>query len=565
MYGDDEPMKRVNIVKKITVKQQQILAIVLCAFFVVLTMGISFWSNNPEGVKKQEQEQSVTSSADENSNLVLLNLHSTKETSQETWKKTSNSLSNKNGNRVVENDSSKTTERRNVVEANATSSPANVVSGVLEDYGMTVPDEDCIAVTYQYPVILGGDIEQNFNGKQKQQNVVRKMCVETEPEEAGEEGTVSGSSIMESDASVTGAAVRSVTESAIESVSGANITSEQLKKPQVLLQEDMFNVMSSEEEKIYCTNQSQVMAHIVEGSAAVEKTAYAYGDIISYIPELESDVSMMLPDNFFGQLLMYCVDENGTSSELLDKNVLVDQSPPKICFANSEIYTAPYNMRVDIVDTGHIMSGIDKISCTVNGEPYELNDLQVKECVNLGETLKVSSKISFSLPLSETGSYDISVEVTDHAGNVTVEENKVSVTPPELVAVYMPKDFTIHIDPQQLLGKEQVFSDDIILKNVSGFDVKVIVKEVNAIVKDEVSQNGVRKDCDLYLLNPENGTKIKLKKGKNIDVLSYQLPSNESGDLANLKFVGDTSAGSDTMWKSSDISIDVELAFEKWN
>ena len=243
---------------------------------------------------------------------------------------------------------------------------------------------------------------------------------------------------------------------------------------------------------------------------------------------------------------------------------MVDTSAPKVCFSNSKVRTAPYCMQVDVVDAGHIVSGIDKITCTINGEPYEITDLVAKECVRLNNAIKVSSKVGFSLFLDEVGTYDISVEVTDNAGNVTSEKMNVEVTKPELVAVYMPRNFKIHIDPQQLLEKEQIFSDDIILKNVSGFDVKVNVSEINVVVQDEVSEEGIRKDCNLYLINPDNGQKIRLNKGENKDVISYRLPADESGDIANLKFVGNTSDGSDAMWKDSDIRIDVKLTFEKW-
>ncbi|MBO5470234.1 MAG: hypothetical protein J6A03_10935 [Lachnospiraceae bacterium] len=142
-------------------------------------------------------------------------------------------------------------------------------------------------------------------------------------------------------------------------------------------------------------------------------------------------------------------------------------------------------------------------------------------------------------------------------------ERTIQVTKPELVSVYMPETFTVHIDPQQLAGKEQIYSDDITLHNNSEFGVKVTIKSIELTVKDEVSDTGVKKDADIYVIAPDTGEKIQLKKGLNKKVYSYILPEGAEGDIANLKFVGTTSDGSDAMWRDSDISIQVQLEFEK--
>lgn len=364
----------------------------MCAFVVLFLMGGALLCKNAEESERRLQEGVATNASESEDNSVALNLNSSYEKSQEVSPVSSDS----EGNRVVQNPSTEQEEQKNVVVTNPTVAPVKLASSVLEDHGVAVEDTENLAVLYQYPIGIGSDEEQNFDGIQKQQDVVGKMTVETQWEE-------------------------------------------------------------------------------------------------------------IQPENFFGRVLLYCIDENGLSSEPVEKEFLVDTSAPKVCFSNSKVRTAPYCMQVDVVDAGHIVSGIDKITCTINGEPYEITDLVAKECVRLNNAIKVSSKVGFSLFLDEVGTYDISVEVTDNAGNVTSEKMNVEVTKPELVAVYMPRNFKIHIDPQQLLEKEQIFSDDIILKNVSGFDVKVNVSEINVVVQDEVSEEGIRKDCNLYLINPDNG------------------------------------------------------------
>ena len=168
------------------------------------------------------------------------------------------------------------------------------------------------------------------------------------------------------------------------------------------------------------------------------------------------------------------------------------------------------------------------------------------------------------MTFAEEGEFTVQVKVTDYAGNTAVEERNITVTKPEFVSVFMPETFTIHIDPQRLLERESIFSDNIELINVSEFDVKVTVDSIELYVNNEVSPEGIEKDCEIYFVTPDTGEKIKLEKGKNKDVYSYCLPENAVGDITNLYFVGSTTEGSEEMWQDSDLSIVVNLSFRKW-
>lgn len=185
------------------------------------------------------------------------------------------------------------------------------------------------------------------------------------------------------------------------------------------------------------------------------------------------------------------------------------------------------------------------------------------ENTSLDEDLQVPTQCEFSLPLTEEGNYSVVVTVTDNAGNISTEETMVKITKPELISVFMPEKFAIHIDPQQLAGREQIYSDDITLKNDSEFDVQVTVKNVEVIVKDEISKTGVKKDCKMYLIAPDTGKKIPLKKGKNENVYSYCLERGAHDNIGKLRFAGETSEGSDAMWQSSDVVIRMDLEFSK--
>lgn len=338
--------------------------------------------------------------------------------------------------------------------------------------------------------------------------------------------------------------------------------------PEITADEKDIRILASESDKIYCTNHSDVAVTVKDGdkdkSAGMEKVSYVYGDKIACVVDSLEEPKVTLPQDFFGRVLLNCEDKAGNTSDIISQYYLVDKNVPEITFSDSEICTAPYTLWVDVADTGHIISGIDNIECTVNGESYEITDLRTQENVQLTDILKVPSKAGFSIPFDKEGSYQVEIQVTDHAGNMTTQEKTIEVTQPELVAVYMPQEFTIHIDPQRLLGKEQIFSDNITLNNVSNVDVKVQVEDIIVTMKDEVSDTGIIKDCDIYLVAPDTGRKIRLSKGSNKDIYSYCLPMDAKGEVTNLSFVGDTTEGSDTMWGNSDITINVKLSFDKW-
>lgn len=338
--------------------------------------------------------------------------------------------------------------------------------------------------------------------------------------------------------------------------------------PEIVAGEEDIKILTSESDKIYCTNNPMAAVTVEDGdrdkSAGTERVSYVYGDKIAYVLDSLEEPKVTLPQDFFGRVLLNCEDKAGNTSDIISQYYLVDQNVPEVAFSDSEICTAPYTLWIDVADAGHIVSGIDKIECTVNGENYEITDLKPQENVQLTDTLEVPSKTGFSIPFDKEGSYEVRIQVTDHAGNITTEEKIIEVTQPELVAVYVPQEFTIHIDPQKLLGKEQIFSDKITLNNVSNVDVKVQIEDIMVMVNDEVSDMGMRKDCDIYLVAPDTGRKIKLNKGNNKDIYSYCLPMDAKEEATNLYFIGDTTEGSDAMWRDSDITISVKLSFDKW-
>lgn len=339
--------------------------------------------------------------------------------------------------------------------------------------------------------------------------------------------------------------------------------------PMMVLNEEGLGKLQGDNKTIYCTNSSKLKILLNDAVEAVQgtgidKLCYVYGDKLCYVVECAESAELQVADDFYGRVLMNCSDKAGNMSEILSKYYLVESNAPTVSMAMDTFCTAPYTLWIDVADAGHIISGIQKVECSIDREAYNIDNLTLLESVTVDKGISVPSKYEFSVPFTEAGDYQVTVTVTDNAGNVTVQEQTVAVTKPELVSVFMPQEFTVHIDPQQLLGREQIFSDEITLVNNSEFDVEITVTNIELTVKDSVSDTGIKKDCDIYLIAPDTGEKIPLKKGNNKNVYSYCLPEG-NGNLDNLMFVGTTTEGSDKMWEDSDITICVELVFKKWS
>lgn len=340
--------------------------------------------------------------------------------------------------------------------------------------------------------------------------------------------------------------------------------------PVLVFDEEGLHKLQGDNKTIYCTNEPKLNIAFRDDMAGtpgtgIDKICYVYGDKLLYGIDHFDEAGIKIADDFYGRILMNCTDKAGNASDVLSKYYLVEQSAPEISIAQDDFCTTPYTLWVDVADKGHIISGIQKVECSINGESYDISDLTLLEEVTIDKGIKVPSRYEFSVPFTEEGKYDVIVTVTDNAGNVSVKEQTITVEKPELVSVFMPQEFTIHIDPQQLLKREQIFSDDITLVNNSEFDVKINIKSIELTVKDEVSDTGVKKDCNIYLVAPDTGEKIPLDKGNSKNVYSYCLPKGADGDISTLLFVGDTTEGSDEMWENTDIAIHMELGFEKWS
>ncbi len=335
--------------------------------------------------------------------------------------------------------------------------------------------------------------------------------------------------------------------------------------PGISIDGKAYQILETGKEEIYCTNSPDIRFSIQDGeqSAGVDRINLVYGDRFGFIFDHLEEPCYTLPEQFYGRLNYSCQDRAGNISEAVSRYLMIEKDAPSIQVVESERYTAPYTMGVSVEDSGEIISGIQTIECFVNGQPYELNHVITTETVKLANDLEVPAKQAFSLNFEEIGHYDISIRVIDNCGNAVMLHKEIDVTEEELVAVFLAKEFKIYVDPDRIFGGEQVFSKGLALKNISSVDTRVTVKSVNVDVKSEKLENGVEKDCQLYLVAPDTGERIPLQNGLNENVYSFVMPADEAGTLSGLDFVGELTVGSEPYWKQGDIGINLRFEFEK--
>ncbi len=491
-------------------------------------------------VEKSEPEKSESESAKSKETAKDLQTDAGKENAGD---------KNQKKNQVIQNPQDASEKKNNVVQPSEkdVSNVMSLIQGKTVDHGSETEVSDR-TLKYQKPVdeVVSNPYRKMVLGSLSDYGMEKTGGRETGEAVSGEACSVSGG------AASAGAVEDAVTESEASSVAKVSELSFKDKGEQRL---------SAKERDIYCTNHTELEIEPDPELGVMQYHCLYGGEYTVLFAQLDTP-EFSLPNDFFGSVLVGGTDEGGRMTALGEKCYLIEDHEPEIRYSVGRVCTAPYMLWVDVLEPGQMVSGIQSLTCKVNGDTYELEDMDVVEYTSLGDSLEVPSKCHFPVALQQEGTYDVEITAVDYAGNKTVKSQKVIVSKPELVSVYMQSQFTIHIDPQQLQKREQIYTDDIRLVNTSEFDVNVKIDQVTLSVKDEKTAEGV-KDCTVYLVAPDTGEKIKLSKGSNKNPYAFTLSSEETKKEGALRFVGDVTEHSDKMWKDSDISIDIQMSFEK--
>lgn len=301
------------------------------------------------------------------------------------------------------------------------------------------------------------------------------------------------------------------------------------------------------------TNKNQLNINL---TALKNKKVYVqYADKILFNMAETNNLKVDMPHDFYGDI---AVKENlgaDNDTTLAKGRVLIDASKPIVGVLSED--SARYEIK--ILENGNIISGLKFVECYMDGKKIDVSSKNMTKQVCLGYNVKVPSEYVVSLNPLE-GKHTLYVRVEDNAGNITEEKREISVIKQVPVSVLTLKKFVIHIDPQKLKWKEQIYSDAVLMKNMNDYDIKATISSINVKVSKE---NDKYKKCKIYMVMPDTGKKILLKNGKNDKSYSFIIPHGNQNRQKYLRFVGKIYDDKYGMWKNEDISIDMKTSYEQ--
>ena len=301
------------------------------------------------------------------------------------------------------------------------------------------------------------------------------------------------------------------------------------------------------------TNKNQLNINL---TALKNRKVYVqYADKIMFNMAETNNLKIDMPHDFYGDIAIKENLGSDNDSTLAKGRVLIDTSKPIVGVLSED--SARYEIKIS--ENGNIISGLKFVECYMDGKKIEVSSKNMTKQVCLGYNVKVPSEYVVSLNPLE-GKHTLYVRVEDNAGNITEEKREISVIKQVPVSVLTLKKFVIHIDPQKLKWKEQIYSDAVLMKNLNDYDIKVTISSINVKVSKE---NDKYKKCKIYMVMPDTGKKILLKNGKNDKSYSFIIPHGNQNRQKYLRFVGKIYDDKYGMWKNEDISIDMKTSYEQ--
>lgn len=313
------------------------------------------------------------------------------------------------------------------------------------------------------------------------------------------------------------------------------------------------DILPASASAIKFTNKNQLNINLT--ALKNKKVHVQYADKILFNMAETNNLKVDMPHDFYGDI---AVKENlgaDNDTTLAKGRVLIDDSKPIVGVLSED--SARYEIKIS--ENGNIISGLKFVECYMDGKKIDVSSKNMTKQVCLGYNVKVPSEYVVSLNPLE-GKHTLYVRVEDNAGNITEEKREISVIKQVPVSVLTLKKFVIHIDPQKLKWKEQIYSDAVLMKNLNDYDIKVTISSINVKVSKE---NDKYKKCKIYMVMPDTGKKILLKNGKNDKSYSFIIPHGNQNRQKYLRFVGKIYDDKYGMWKNEDISIDMKTSYEQ--
>ena len=268
-----------------------------------------------------------------------------------------------------------------------------------------------------------------------------------------------------------------------------------------------------------------------------------------------ADKILFNTDEMYGDIVLKEEAQAEGDVILASRRILVDTSKPVIgVFTENK---TSYDIKIS--ENGDIISGLKSVECYIDGKKIDISENNVTKEVCLGYNVKVPVEYVVSLTPSE-GKHTLYVKAQDNCGNVTEEKTDIIVEKQMPLSVLTLKKFVIHIDPQKLKWKDQIYSDAVVMKNLNDYDIKATVSDINIEVSRE---NDKYRKCKIYMVMPDTGKKVLLKNGNNTGSYSFTIPHGDKIKQNYLRFVGKIYDDKYGMWKNEDISINMKTSYER--
>lgn len=310
-----------------------------------------------------------------------------------------------------------------------------------------------------------------------------------------------------------------------------------------------------------------------------------------------------------GDQLQMWYGDGETENLFLEAYLVIEQQAPEVSYKRITKEDGKQYARVTVTESGENLSGIKECSFLVDGEAYVPEETATSEMHAMpgGEEVPVRQEVDIPLEGHET--HEIQADIVDNAGNSASETFSVKALPEGVVSVILPTSFRIAIRPYEVGENEQIYSDDVVICNKSGFPVDVEVSsadvEINhaapwgEIVMKRVEVNegedsdaldlseGAEvplKDCRINFKLRQSGKEpllLPLEEGTNEAVTRFSLEAGQEGtnpqelmgrrymdtvgssDYAIFNICGDLNEGSGDLWRSEDLVVRLVFKFHR--
>lgn len=145
--------------------------------------------------------------------------------------------------------------------------------------------------------------------------------------------------------------------------------------------------------------------------------------------------------------------------------------------------------------------------------------------------------------------------VSENSSAVLREEKKSENAEQEILQIVVPASVRLTLDPYKISGKDQIYSEVILIENRSTFAVTVNLNITECRIPQEEA-----KSCELYLNAEAPGFPYRLVNGKQMQADSFVMPGQSS---TSCFFTGNIQEGSEALWKAEDMRIKMVFTFER--